>query len=648
MAIEIVGTTTEIVTGEPGTLTSIEVALPSGLQLDDVVHIAAYLPRTKFATWEDDGTRLEPWKADKSSSPAGSWRTNVPGWTLVDRYRYIYQEFPDDTILLRRIITGAEGPTVTLEIGWTLDIFDPPVTGQVIIAAAAVVAHRGVDLTRLYASPPRISPWPTSWNTGALDSSRLAQVRFYRRHDFAGGLDVDDQIPATPDPLVNTGSAQPPEWDVLTEERLPAIETIDHYRPSGTVAATQVLAVSTVVLDVPPGAYTPGAATGGPWEAMPGTSNTNRFVLFSLMDPTAGGMPIDPPVPAGIPGLTGSGWVIPEWDGREHRILDPLRCTVWTQGEGEDGPELVPDTSQGLSQLEPVGLDAMYNGVGACVSAQASFPADPGVTPWQHALKFQIVTDQDEDPEEATVWWTGVVRNVRQDGGLWIVDLLGLWDLLNDARVQLDEDGVISRPEHGVITDTLMLGGGDPTAVEIENAADRQQTWSEFLNKTFRINPDAAWGIGPDQGFVMGLPQNAGFLELDTEDPVVTEVEAGEFLLPPFVTEWWAEETSGGPVLSGSLIPPPGLLTPNRLVQSRLGDLGNLITPAEASLPTFAGPSHTIRIAGIAVPPLRADNLPMGSQMVAGARVVVNVGEEGSMPTIVTTLTTVALPYGGG
>src|SRR5690606_29205678 len=121
-------------------------------------------------------------------------------------------------------------------------------------------------------------------------------------------------------------------------------------------------------------------------------------------------------------------------------------------------------------------------------------------------------------------------------------------------------------------------------------------------------------------------------------------VEAGEYILPPFITEWWAE-TSEGAVVSAELTPQPGLLVPSRLANARLDDYGNLLTPKEAMYPTYSGPSHKLEFAGIAVPPLMVVNLPSGeSQMVASAEVSIGVGEEGSMPRISTVLTTVALP----
>ncbi|HEX7001853.1 MAG TPA: hypothetical protein VF164_09165, partial [Trueperaceae bacterium] len=110
-------------------------------------------------------------------------------------------------------------------------------------------------------------------------------------------------------------------------------------------------------------------------------------------------------------------------------------------------------------------------------------------------------------------------------------------------------------------------------------------------------------------------------------------------------------EDSEGVVTAAQLTPHPGILVPARLVQSRLDGYGNLIMPKEAMYPIYAGPSHTVEYAGIAVPPIRVINLPNGEwQMVASARVTITLGEEGSMPRVTTTLTTVALPYerGGG
>lgn len=641
MAIEVVGVSSAYTLGHANIPLDTTIQLPPGLQLDDVVHISLYLPRAEFFRYNDDGSRIRPWGV----ATGKNWHPYLgtpEGWTLVANSWYRYgQEFTDRTALFRRFITGTEDPEVTFHIPWSANIFVPEEDPEARVSVAAIaVAHRGVDLNRVYAVPPTVGAGRFQTNTPT--NSALVQLRHRRLldRDNSSGLEVGDQLPPLPNPVIPTTVPNPSEWEVLLDMRPPAFETVDHYDLSNVIQGHMLVAQRAAVLHADN--YTPGQVTLGPDDDL--GSYQRKAWYFALMNPLTPGFAVDPPEAPGQPGVTTSGWILPEWEGRQHRIKNPLRCTVWTEGETPSGPGLVPDA---LGQLEPIGLDAAFDALGNCQTAVATFPADPGLTPWQQVLKFQVVTDDTEDPEEAAVWWTGVVQNVSSDGaGLFTVDLLGLWSLLNEARIQVDNNDEVTKPESPLIKRALMLGGGDPTAVVIENEADKQRTWGEYFSDTFRISPDAAWGIGPDQTFSMGLPQNAGFLTFDSEEPFVTEVEPGEFILPPFVTDWWAEETSGGPVHSGELIPPPGLLTPRRLVQSRLGDLGNLITPAEASLPTFAGPSHTLRIAGMAIPPLRADGLPAGSQMIAGARVVITVGDESSMPTITTTLTTVALPFG--
>src|SRR5690606_32617654 len=247
----------------------------------------------------------------------------------------------------------------------------------------------------------------------------------------------------------------------------------------------------------------------------------------------------DPPAP-GQPGVTRSGWTQAEWAGAERLIDTPLLCTVWGEGQGDYGAELqlILDVDEAP---QPVGLEATFNGLGACTTAQATFAAHPGLIPYEHALKFALRLTSDGSGDEGD-WWAGGVRNVRYDNGLYVVDLEGLWTLLNDARVQLDSDGDIARPEHGTIEGTLVLGIGDPTAVIIESDADEQQTWGEHLNNTFRATPEAAWGIGPDQVFVMGTPEQGGITELDVEaGEAVDDVQGGEFILPPFVTDVTSE-----------------------------------------------------------------------------------------------------------
>src|SRR5690606_35837222 len=160
--------------------------------------------------------------------------------------------------------------------------------------------------------------------------------------------------------------------------------------------------------------------------------SVNRWyrVAFALRDESEGPTLDDPPAP-GQPGVTGSGWTQAEWDGAERLIDTPLLCTVWGEGQGDYGAELqlILDVDEAP---QPVGLEATFNGLGACTTAQATFAAHPGLIPYEHALKFALRLTSDGSGEEVD-WWAGVVRNVRYDNGLYVVDLDGFWTLLNDA-----------------------------------------------------------------------------------------------------------------------------------------------------------------------------------------------------------------------
>lgn len=637
MPITIVGSGTEHAVGAGHSLSGITVAYPGGLAAGDVVHLALNLPRYRW--WVQKGLGFEI---------ARQYGFGVPvGWVAAGSFAVNPSlggagSVPDQgfTLLLRKVATGAEGSTVTVPIVRTNMRPDVTPVGETLQVQAGIVAHRGVNFGSPYAVPPVFQLGGNGpWNSGSSANSRLVQMAFASAFDVNEvNPGVGDPFPSWPDPTGTPG--EPSAWDVLDQAGLTAISITSSYGHTGAVALTQTRNARAAVLDAD--TFTPGLAWLGEPPSMGPMQSRWYRVSFALQD-AAEGPAVDLPPAPGQPGVTGSGWTIPEWVGREQQIVTPLRCSVWTEGMGDYGPELVEVLPEDEGPV-CVAADVIFNGLGACTSAVLAFASSPGVVPYQHALKLGLRLTA--DPDTSIVWWTGVVRNVRYDNGLYMVDLEGLWSLLSAARVQLDSGGTISRPVHGAISDTLVLGFGDPTAVVIENQADEQQTWSEYLNTAFRWTPQAAWGVGPDQVFIMGLPEQGGVLQVDasTEQAVVS-ASAGAFILPPFITEWWAEDSDGN-VLSAQLMPQPGLLAPSRLAQSRLDDLGNLLIPKEAMYPLHAGPTHVLEFVGIAVPPLQVVNLPSGeAQMVASARVVVSLGEEGSMPRILTTLTTVALPY---
>lgn len=479
------------------------------------------------------------------------------------------------------------------------------------------------------------------------DDSMLLQFALYTQWDKEA---IGVPVPAITNPL--TPPASPvygsPAWDVLAQASTLTTEMSigrTPVQPDPLGMRTRDTGSRIAVLET----FDPTVGQRQQYGDPSFTDLTDPFLVgiaVALVDASHGGA-VDPPPAPGQPGVTGSGWVLPEWVGRDHQVTTPLATSVWVEGPGPYGQEL----TQVLDEFEgprPVGLEITFNGLGAITSGVATFAAPTGLVPFQHYLAFHLRTPDLLPDAPAVAWAGGLVRNVRFDGGLWEAELTGLWSILNDARISVDSADLVERPSlPGVIEDTLVLGIGDPTAATLEAPSDWQQSWGTYLNAIFRDGGTAAWGIGPDRVYIQGLPEQGGVLDLDTEHDAVAQLDAGEFILPPFVTEWWAEDSSGV-ILSDNLTPPHGLLTPQKITQSKVDGSDNLLMPKEAFLPAVAGPSHTLAFAGIAVPPLRVINLPGGvSQMVASARVVISVGEEGSMPSIVTTLTTVALPYEG-
>lgn len=649
MAILHVGTETSVTTGVGSAITDITIDYPTGLTSGDIIHVAAFITRPRFVTTR--GTQFLAARAYAYSPP--------PGWTVVHSGGPLLTAQIPHAIVLRRVASGAETGALTIPISRQDLMPDVPEhPAEVIMATATMTAHSGAT--------PFIFEGPFMRGMYAIENigggggggfditSRLPQTRYAEsmllQFSLYTRVDKDppgDPVPAISDPL--TPPASPvygsPAWSVLAQESaLTTNMSIWPTPPSGFALhdiGSRIAALET--FDPPVGQR---QQYGDPSWAVPGDWLTSISVV--LVDVSHGGA-VDQPPPPGMPGVTGSGWVLPEWIGRERQVLTPLACSAWTEGEGSEGPELVEVMTE-FDGLRPVGLEVTFNGLGAITSATATFAAPTGLTPYGHALAFHLRTPDLLPEDPALIWAMGLVKNIRYESGLFNVELDGLWSLLNDARITVDSADLVERPSlPGVIEDTLVLGIGDPSAAPLEAARDWQQSWGTYYNNIFRDTPQAAWGVGPDRVFIQGLPEQGGVWDLDTEHYAVAQLDAGEFILPPFVTEWWAtaaDDTDS--IVSASLNPPPGLLTPNRISQSRVDLNGALVMPKEAFLPTVAGPSHTLAFAGFAVPPIRVINLPGGvTQLVASARVVISVGEEGSMPSIVTTLTTVALPYEG-
>src|SRR5690606_31731582 len=308
--------------------------------------------------------------------------------------------------LLRKVATGHESGSLQIPITQRTYRADVAADGEVIQAAAVMVAHRGVNVRSPYASAPIVKlGWgDVPWNSGDSVISRLAQLGFAinltRGISSGGGLipEVGQQVPAWPDPTPTKG--QPTAWDVLAQESTEAVEITGVYSPSGAPMGMQTQNIRAAALDASP--FTPGLAFTGEAPFVSYGSTTGLRAVFALRDESEGPELDEVPTP-GQPGVTGSGWMQPEWVGRDRLIDNPLGCTVWEGGSGPYGDELqlMLDEDQALP---PVAIEATFNGLGACTSAQAIFPADPGLVPYQHALKFSLRLTTDGSGEGVD-WW---------------------------------------------------------------------------------------------------------------------------------------------------------------------------------------------------------------------------------------------------
>lgn len=519
--------------------------------------------------------------------------------------------------LWRRIATGDPADT-------TVQVFVHSAGWNDLPVSAALIAHAGVDtVLGPYDAPPS-----GPYTVPQTDTARLVA---FMSVNWLGP--VDELPPGTPlnpwlDPTPPGTGAQP-AWHPLTQTL--SSTAVDAQNPN----LTRGLQVGVFDADT----FTPGQMAYSPAlpPAPPGVigSNSAPLSVFSLLALGASTGLDAPPSPDQL-GVTGSGVVVPEWLGREQKIHNPLDTLILVDSGGQLTPPLE-------SSPQAIMIDASFNGLGACTKATAAFAVDPKVRPFEQAMQFTLDADR---PDAPAPWWLGVVQNTRFEGGLHLVDLVGLWELANEGPVTTDETGrYVQLPDHLTLAGVLTLSAGSLAALVLPDAAAAQQQWGQTLNNRFARYPNAAWGVGPDRMFVQGLPENGGYVDLSADHSSVLSVQAGDFILPPFVTHWWAPSGSG--VVTAEREDPISLLTPLRTVQSRLTEgAGELVTPMEASMPMSEGPAHTLVFAGIVIPPVRIVNLPtVGSQMVASARVQVTLGEEGSMPRVTTTLTTVALPF---
>lgn len=438
--------------------------------------------------------------------------------------------------------------------------------------------------------------------------------------------------PLTPwqDPLpTGAGETNPSEWDILTQ-RLVDAEVIGTSSQSKIFSRFAIASadVNTLFPVAPPDLN----ARGSRWTII----GTRLRAGPELSPPT----PLPPP---GVVGATGSGSATPEWDAANHVIKNPLLARALTLDPA--GTALIPVPPEDTPQ--PVALEATFNSVGACTTAIALFPAHPQFTPYEHALAFYL---ERRTITDTPAWWAGVIKDVQYESGLWRVELVGFWELLNsDVPILLNGTTFMAQPEHPAITGFIDLRE-ESTPVP----GRLGQTWSEYYRSMYAAEPNSNWGVGPDGVFIHGPPERAGVMAISVSDtPGILKVENSGYVFPPYVSTWWAKDPSGEPHVETN--DHHGVFVPRHVVRTEYdSDENELVRPKEADYPIIAGPSSTVTYAGMCIPPLRIEDIPNTlepSQLVASATVRITVGEEGSMPTVTTTLTTVALPYptrGGG
>src|SRR5690625_2594270 len=476
MPITLVGATAAAAEGTYATTGSLTIDYPTGLQAGDVLHLVITIARPRYdeLVWPQFVLAREY----RYSPP--------PGWTIAysggPTNRNAVENFGiPHVMVLRRVALGNEPTSVAIPVSER--VASHPEKEYNVALAGVMTAHRGVAQHLVFGpvvDGMAITAWTaTSGSGGSSGTHYLPQADPFVYYPGSVGLQFavqtarntpeGTQLPPTNSPIP-TDTPPPAEWVVDGEARTTAL--------SDNVT-TAVTAIS-------------GATPAG--DKIPRWPRVGRATFRLVLTDATYGPPVDAAPQPGQRGVTGSGWALPEWTGRTHEIRNPLLTTFLAEnaeGELEEllGPEDAP---------QPVGLEATFNGLGACLTATALFPAETGAVPYGHALAFALQAT--DTPEAPVTWWAGVVQNTRFENGLYAVQLGGFWSLLNDSRVRTEENPededelLITRPEHNLIEDTLLISVGDPTTTTIEEPRDALQTWSEHLNNKFRHSPEAAWG----------------------------------------------------------------------------------------------------------------------------------------------------------
>jgi hypothetical protein len=344
-------------------------------------------------------------------------------------------------------------------------------------------------------------------------------------------------------------------------------------------------------------------------------------------------------MPTNLFGVTGRGYLLPEYVNGERMIDNPLKTTLlkWDNDLGavvDSGPEDLP---------QPIALEASFNSLGACLRAKAVFTEDLNLSPYSYAMRFEVVpTDAGYELTglDSFVYWSGVVTNSSFINGLYEVILEGYWVLFNDASR-------ITRP-------TLLnaiVGSrnfGSVRLPRIKTELERFKVWGEVFTDTHYGIQNASWGVGPDGFIVYGDPDSAESALLAFEDASVFNYEKKQFSLNQVATSWYGvgpdDEVLSKSVESSNVGFKPRK-TISSVVQIRDYDEPVLLVPEDAGRQFFSGPSYDISYIGLAVLPLKVINPNLfEAQRITASQLSITIGEGGTAPSIVTRLTAESIP----
>lgn len=363
-------------------------------------------------------------------------------------------------------------------------------------------------------------------------------------------------------------------------------------------------------------------ATAGTYAADYSGSAVITLALIALQSEAARNE--EAPPASGQVGVTASGSIT-----YESSITSPLGLEVW-----EDSGGSLAIASDSDQYPEIIGVEAAFNGIGACKRGSVYFISDPFLTPYSKVLRLRVTDGANDD-----YWFAGIAKDALYENGLYRVDLVGVLELLIEAAIGSSTIPALA----GVIADSLNLNSGAPIAVAA-GTIEEYQSWRNYLGRKFALFPAVAYGVGADLVYAQGRPREGGFVTLDALDYRVLGLQASEYILPPYVSDYYLDES---PIVTGSRS--LGLLVPKRVEQASRDASNDIVSPDGYNYPITAGQSHSFMLPAILIPPVQVLNLPGGvNQFVASSTVTVSVGEEGSAPTIQSKVTTVALPYTRG